>query len=205
MPLSLTDGVSMAELAQSVLRRAPERFSLAALSMGGHVAMEIMRQAPDRVERLALIDTRADVDSPERLKTRVDDDVMVKNEGFSALVDLLPGRWMLPAHAAIPHLRQLVIDMAMETGLEGRHRQLQALLGRIDSRASLATISCPTLVMCGRQDLANPVWMHEEMAKLVPAAQLQIIEDCGHLSPVEQPVAVSSALRSWLHVAPNLT
>lgn len=198
MPLPLSEGHSMAALAQSVLRRAPEQFSLAALSMGGHVAMELMRQAPERVERLALMDTRADVDSPERLKTRADDEALVRREGLSALVELLPDRWMLPAHAALPLLRQLVIDMALETGIEVRHQQLQALLGRIDSRASLAAISCPTLVMCGRQDAANPVWMHEEMVKRIPGARLQIIDDCGHLSPVEQPLAVSNALRNWL-------
>lgn len=198
LPLSLSDGNSMAELAQSVLQRAPKRFSLAALSMGGHVAMQLMRQAPERVERLALIDTRADVDSPERLKTRADDEAKVASDGFRALVDLLPARWMLPAHAAMPHLRRLVVDMALDSGLEVRQQQLQALLGRIDSRPSLPAINCPTLVMCGRQDTANPVWMHKEMVALIPGARLRVIDDCGHLSPVEQPAAVASAMRDWL-------
>ena len=198
IPLSLSDGSSMAELADSVLRRAPATFSLAALSMGGHVAMELMRRAPERVERLALIDTRAGVDSPERMKTRVSDEALVANQGLGALAELLPSRWMLPAHASVPSLHRLVVDMALDTGVVVRQQQLKALVKRIDSRPSLRDVACPTLVMCGRQDMTNPVWMHEEMVGLIPGARLHIVEDCGHLSPVEQPERVSAALRDWL-------
>lgn len=198
LPLPLDGGPSMAALAGAVLARAPARFALVALSMGGHVAMEIMRQAPERIERLALVDTRAGVDSPERLTVRAADDQIVRTQGFAALARTLPARWMGPRAAADPALCALVEGMVLSVSDEVRNDQLQALLGRIDSRPSLPAIRCPTLVMCGRDDKPNPVWMHEEMAQLIPGARLCILDDCGHLSPIEQPHAVSDALRDWL-------
>ncbi|GAA4333332.1 alpha/beta hydrolase [Pigmentiphaga soli] len=198
LPLELDTGSSMAEIARSVLDRAPPRFALTGLSMGGHVAMEVMRQAPERVERLALIDTRAGVDSPERLAVRQRDEELVERDGLAALIRLCPDRWMSPAHAQDPRLRGLVESMAAQVGPKVWRQQLDALLSRIDSRPSLRAIRCPTLIMCGREDVANPLWMHEEMAALIPGARLEVIEDCGHLSPIEQPAVVSAALRRWL-------
>lgn len=199
LPLPLLGADSMQGLAESVLDSAPARFSLAALSMGGHVAMEIMRLAPERVERLALIDTRADVDSPERLKLREVD----RDRSLLELVPELPARWMLPAHAADAGLAAHVADMALTIGEETRRRQQRALLARIDSRPSLRFVRCRTLILCGRQDIPNPIWMHEEMAGLIPDATLEIIERCGHLSPLEQPEAVTASLRRWLLAAPT--
>ncbi len=188
----------MAGLAEQVLSRSPEKFSLAGFSMGGHVAMEIMRRAPHRVKRLALIDTRADVDSPERLRLRERDARLVQDGGFEALAAQLPDRWMSATHAAESTLRERLLRMVRAVSDDTRQEQLAALLTRIDSRPFLPIITCPTLVMCGRQDAPNPVWMHEEMVALIPGATLRVIEDCGHLSPIEQPDAVSDALRDWL-------
>lgn len=198
LPLALGGGPTMADQAEAVLGQAPPRFALVGLSMGGHVAMEIMRRAPERVERLALLDTRADIDSPERLRVRERDAELVESQGFEALAVGLPERWMHPLSAARPALRALVLAMVRSVSAADRQAQVRALLSRIDSRPSLPAIRCPTLVMCGQQDLPNPLWMHEEMATLIPGAVLRVIEDCGHLSPIEQPQAVSSALREWL-------
>lgn len=198
LPLALDGGDTMAALADAVLARAPERFALAGLSMGGHVAMEIMRRAPARVERLALVDTRAGVDSPERLEARARDAERVRAQGFEALAAELPARWMHASSAARPELRARVLAMVRAVDAVTRGRQVRALLSRIDSRPSLPAIACPTLVLCGRQDAACPVWMHEEMAALIPGAVLEVIEDCGHLSPLERPAAVTDALRRWL-------
>jgi pimeloyl-ACP methyl ester carboxylesterase len=198
LPLELAGGDTMRALARAALARAPDRLSLVGLSMGGHVAMEIMRQAPERVERLALVDTRAGVDSPERLRARERDARRVATEGFDALAAELPSRWMSASNAARPGLRDRVLAMVRSVREDTREDQIRALRSRIDSRPFLPAIACPTLVLCGRQDAPNPVWMHEEMAALIPGATLKIVEDCGHLSPVEQPDAVSSALRNWL-------
>jgi pimeloyl-ACP methyl ester carboxylesterase len=199
LPLDLRTGNSMSAMAHSVLERAPERFSLAALSMGGHVAMEMLRQAPQRIERLALIDTRATVDSPDRLKAREGDEVLLREHGLSALIAQFPSRWLSAEHATRSELRQKVIDMAHAVGIKVREQQRQALLNRIDSRASLSQVTCPTLIMCGEDDQPNPVWMHHEMTKLIPGAHLRVLAGCGHLSPIEQPQEVSNALREWLH------
>lgn len=198
LALPLEGGDTMVALAEHVLSLAPARFALVGLSMGGHVAMEIMRRAPERVLRLALLDTRADIDSPERLRVREQDQRTVERGGFEALAITLPDRWMHPASAGRPELRALVLAMVHSVSTEVRQAQVRALLSRIDSRPSLSAIRCPTLVMCGRQDTPNPVWMHEEMASLIPGARLQVIEDCGHLSPIEQPQAVTAALRAWI-------
>jgi pimeloyl-ACP methyl ester carboxylesterase len=196
--LELDEGDSMSAMADSVLRRAPAHFAPAGLSMGGHVAMEIMRKAPERVERLALVGTRADVDSPERLRLRKEDEDLVATSGLPALIERFPDRWLSPEHAADPSFRLRVIGMATAVGPETREKQRHALLTRIDSRSSLANIACPTLVMCGREDLANPAWMHLDMASRIAGTRLRILEDCGHLAPIEQPEAVTRALRDWL-------
>jgi pimeloyl-ACP methyl ester carboxylesterase len=198
LPLSLLDADSMAGLAASVLARAPERFALAGFSMGGHVAMEIMRQAPHRVERLALVDTRADTDAPERMQVRLDDLQLVRERGIEALIPSLPGRWMLPEHAAREDLRERLAAMVRSVGAEGQRTQQRALMTRIDSLPSLAAITCPTLVFCGREDTANPVWMHEAMHGRIAGSRLRVVERCGHLSLIEQPAALVSAMREWL-------
>ncbi len=115
-PLTLEGGASMGELAEAVLRRAPPRFSLVGLSMGGHVALEIMRRAPSRVDRLALVDTTADVDTPQRRALRERDEVLVREQGFEALARVLPDRWLSPRCAADPALRALVLEMVLAAG-----------------------------------------------------------------------------------------
>jgi pimeloyl-ACP methyl ester carboxylesterase len=196
--LALYGSDNVAGLAKHVLDHAPERFSLAGLSLGGYVSMEIMRQAPHRVERLALLDTIAAPDRPDLLERRQADMQMSTDHGMKLLCEQLATRWLAPEHANDPRMREILLDMAQEVGVAHQREQQKAIISRPDSRRSIQAIGCPTLVLCGRQDSVTPVSVHEEMAALIPGAQLQIVEHCGHLSPLEQPKAVSQALRSWL-------
>jgi pimeloyl-ACP methyl ester carboxylesterase len=187
------------DLARAVLAACPfERFSLAGLSMGGYVAMAIQRQAPQRVTRLALLDTNAVADTPAASAARRELVARSQAEGLGVVADTLLPRlvWpQAPRHAA---LRAVVRSMAYNVGLEAFARQQAAIIGRPDARAALPAVACPTLVACGAQDVLTPPAMHEEMAGLVPGARLELFPDCGHLSPLEQPVLVHQALRRWL-------
>ncbi len=195
----LTGAESMRGMAESVLARAPDRFALAGLSMGGYVSQEIMRIAPDRVERLALLDTSARADTPERSEARRVQIRMAKEGRFDEVVEtmFLPSM-QNPANPFSPELRETVRAMCASVGPEAFVRQLTAIMTRPDSRADLARIACPTMVLCGRQDQATPVELHEEIAGGIPDARLVVIEDCGHLSTMERPGAVNAAMRDWL-------
>ncbi len=195
---NLNGADTVALMAKHVLDHAPEKFSLVGLSMGGYVSMEIMRQAPHRVERLALLDTSAAPDRPEQLERRNSDMQLAKDHGMTALTALLYERWLLPAHANDVALRAVIDLMAQDIGVVNQRLQQKAILNRPDSRRTLQGIACPTLVLCGRHDQVTPLSAHEEMAALIPNARLQVVEECAHLSTIEQPSAVSKALREWL-------
>lgn len=192
------DHDGMAGMADEVLRAMPERFTLIGLSLGGYAAFEVIRQALPRLERLVLIDTTAVADHPARREGRHRDIATVQRGGIEALIPELPARWLLPAHTRNPALVGLMADMARSVGARGQFNQQTAMLGRPDSHADLARVRVPTLVMCGRQDPVTPLADHEAMAGCVPGAQLTVIEDCGHLSTIEQPDAVTACLTGWL-------
>lgn len=195
---SLVGADNVAGLAKHVLDHAPEKFSLAGLSMGGYVALEIMRQAPHRVERLALLDTTAKPDRPELLVRRQADMQLAADHGMGALTQQLYSRWMHPDHAANPALCATIDLMANEIGVANQKTQQRAIIHRPDSRRTLQGIACPTLVLCGRQDQVTTVIDHEEMHALVRNSELRIIEHCGHLSTIEKPTEVNHALLEWL-------
>jgi pimeloyl-ACP methyl ester carboxylesterase len=192
------DHDSMAGMAEQVLSAMPQRFTLIGLSLGGYAAFEVIRRALPRLERLVLIDTTAVADHPARREGRHKDIATVQQGGIEALIPELPARWLLPAHVGNPALVKLMADMARSVGARGQFNQQTAMLGRPDSHADLARVRVPTLVMCGRQDPVTPLADHEAMAACVPGAQLAVIEDCGHLSTIEQPEAVTTALGDWL-------
>jgi pimeloyl-ACP methyl ester carboxylesterase len=192
------DHDSMAGMAAQVLPAMPERFTLIGLSLGGYAAFEVIRRALPRLERLVLIDTTAVADHPARRAGRHKDIATVQQGGIAALIPELPSRWLLPAHVDNPALVALMADMARSVGDRGQFNQQTAMLGRPDSHADLARVRVPTLVMCGRQDPVTPLADHEAMAACVPGAQLEVIEDCGHLSTIEQPERVTAALTRWL-------
>ena len=190
---------SVRDMARSVLEMMPEdRFALAGLSMGGYVAMEVYRQAPERIERLALLDTRASPDSPDEIGRRRSLMKMAEVGEFKGVTErLLP----LFIHEERVNDRPLVEEiqaMSKRVGRDAFLRQQQALLTRIDSRPLLGRIEVPTLVLCGRQDRLTPLALHQAMAKDIPNAELVILEDCGHLAPMERPEETTEAMRAWL-------
>lgn len=188
----------MVNLAQKVLATAPNRFALAGLSMGGYVAQEIMRQAPERVERLTLLDTSGRADTDEQRERRDQLIEMSRIGKFRGVTDRL-----LPILIHEERLTDVVLTdrvkrMAEQIGPEAFHRQQKAIMSRSDSRSYFAEYDLPTLILCGRQDALTPVTLHEEMAELIPGAKLAIIEDSGHLSTMERPQAATALLRHWL-------
>lgn len=194
-----TQQSSIDELARDALAACPfERFALAGLSMGGYVAMAMWRQAPQRVERLALLDTNALADTPEASANRRALVARSQAEGMAAVADALLPRLVWPQAPRHAVLQAVVRTMARNVGAEAFARQQAAIIGRPDRRDMLRGVACPTLVACGAQDLLTPPALHEEMAALIPGARLEVFADCGHLAPLEQPARVNEALRSWL-------
>jgi len=194
-----TRSETMAGVAADVLRDAPfERFALAGLSMGGYIALEIMRQAAHRVDRLALLDTSARADTPEQLEKRRGLISLAKRGRFIGVTQGLLPLFIHRGRLGDEKLVDTVKKMARNIGRDAFIRQEQAIMSRTDSLALLPTIACPTLVLCGRQDAVAPLERHQEMADGIPGASLAVIEECGHLSTLERPAEVSAALRAWL-------
>lgn len=194
----LTEHDAIAALAAAALANAPaERFALLGLSMGGYVALEIMRQAPQRVLGLALLDTNARADSEAASAFRRGLMAQAQTD-FKTVVSGITPRLLHPAHLANAALVKLIEDMAHSAGPEVFVRQQTAIMGRIDSRPFLPEIACPTLVLCGREDLLTPLELHEEMAAAIPGSKLVVVEHCGHMSALEQAQQVNRALEVWL-------
>ncbi|MFC3676800.1 alpha/beta fold hydrolase [Ferrovibrio xuzhouensis] len=189
---------SVVDMARAVLAEAPDRFALCGLSMGGYICHEIMRQAPERVIRLALLDTSARPDSPEQTRTRSGFLQLAKTGRFKGITPQLIPYLLHPDNQQDKALVDRLMAMAEEIGRDGYLQQQTAIMGRPDSRPFLPGYRLPTLVLCGRVDKLTPVEVHEEMAALIPGAELTIIEAAGHLPPMETPDQVAEALRRWL-------
>lgn len=189
---------SIQAMASDVLADLPERFALCGLSMGGYVALEIMRQAPERVERLALLDTKARPDDPEMVARRRGLIELAQKGQFKGVTPRLLPLLIHPSRLQDEALTNHILAMAEAVGRDGFLRQQKAILGRPDFRPLLPTIRCPTLVLCGRQDQLTPVDAHLELAAGIADARLVVLEDCGHLPPLELPERTSSELRRWL-------
>ena len=194
----LTTAETIADLAASVLQAtAAERFVLVGLSLGGYVAFEIMRQAPKRVSGLVLIDTTARPDSEEASAKRQELIKLAATDLDAVTEQLLP-RLSHPELMDHPAVSGVIQSMATSLGKEVFARQQRAIMGRPDSRPTLATITCPTLVICGREDLITPPELAQEIADGIRQAKLAIIEQCGHLSTLDQPEQVSRLLVDWI-------
>jgi pimeloyl-ACP methyl ester carboxylesterase len=189
---------SMTAMARRILDEAPPRFALAGLSMGGYVAQEIMRQAPGRVSRLALLDTGARADTPEQTARRRGLIDLAERGEFRGVTPRLLPVFLHPKRLEDKALTATVTAMAERVGKDAFLRQQRAIMGRIDGRSSLGAIKCPTLVLCGREDQLTPLALHEEIAGLIGGSRLAIVEECGHLSTMERPWEVSAFLRQWL-------
>jgi len=189
---------SMAGIAQDILAHAPHRFALAGLSMGGYVALEIMRQAPERVSRLALLDTTARADTPEQTERRKAQIEMVKAGRFQEIPGLLFPLLVHTSRREDASLRAIVDEMFFDVGPEAHIRQQTAIMGRADARADLSSIRCPALILVGDGDQLTPPALAKEIAEGIGGARLAIAPGCGHLSTLEQPEFVTGALVNWL-------
>lgn len=189
---------SIAAIARRILAEAPPRFVLAGHSMGGYIAFEIMRQAGERVTRLALINTQARPDTPEATarrhaqmeRARRGELRAVREESFPELVH--------PSRRDDADILALVHAQDEDVGVEGYLRQQTAIIARVDSRPTLATIACPTLVLTGDTDNTIPNSLSKEMAEGIAGARLVVLDRCGHLPQAEQPQATVRALAEWL-------
>ena len=199
----LYDHDSMGAMAEAALAAAGQHakggpFALAGFSMGGYVALEILRRAASRVERLALVDTQATPDTPEATARRLGFIEQTKIGRFKGVQPAIMPMILHPSRFKDTSVTQPILDMALEVGAEGFVREQHATMGRADSRPMLGSIRVPTLVIVGRQDLTTPLARAEEMAATIPYARLVVIEECGHMSPLEKPAEVTAALRKWL-------
>ncbi|MGI3780032.1 MAG: alpha/beta fold hydrolase [Janthinobacterium lividum] len=178
----------------------PGRFALAGLSLGAIVAMALVRRAPERVSRLCLMSTNPYAPTPAQHETwALQRGALQTGSARELQVSLLP----LLLSSGRDDLVPLTLDMADETGVETYAAQLSLQDTRVDERPGLAEVRCPTLVVAARDDRLCGVERHVEIAGLVPGAELVVLEDCAHLSPLERPAELSSHLRCWLAGAPS--
>ena len=189
---------SIGAMADAALKAAPDRFALGGFSMGGYVCFEILRRAPERVERLALMDTQAVPDTPEATARRRGFIEQTRLGRFHGVQPSLLPQIVHRDHLGDQSIIQPILEMAAEVGADGFCREQTAMIARADSRPLLVDIGVPTLVLVGRQDIATPLVRAEEMAADIGHSQLVVIEKCGHMAPLEKPAEVSAALRRWL-------
>jgi pimeloyl-ACP methyl ester carboxylesterase len=191
-------GETMAEIARNILATAPPRFALGGISMGGYLCFEILRQAPQRVIKLALLDTTARPDTPEQTAQR---NAMLEGARaghFEMLARAALKAIMHPAHQDDAALAAINLRMAQTVGVEGFARQTAAIIARPDSRPMLAAIAVPTVMIVGADDLLTPPDRAQEIAAAIPNARLVVVPECGHSSTLEQPEAVSRVLVEWI-------
>lgn len=188
----------IAVVAAQILSDAPPRFALAGLSFGGYLAFEMLRQAPERIGKLALLDTSPRPDTPEQTAARYAFITMAEEGRFADVVGTLTPRFVHENRRADAELMATVRAMAVDTGPEAFVRQEKAIISRPDSRPLLASIECPTLVLVGDGDeLTTPEIAHE-IASGIAGAKLVVVPNCGHLSTIERPAPVNAVLAEWL-------
>ena len=200
-PVTIADHTrddSMSAIARRILASAPSRFALIGLSMGGYVSFEIMRQAPERVVKLALLDTSARPDTPEQSQARREQIVLAQSGRIAEVLDATLPHLVHPKHRTDERVRQVLYQMAADVGVDGFVRQQLANITRPDSRPGLSAIRCPTLVIVGDGDALTPPDRAAEIADGVAGARLVTIPESGHASAVEQPEYVTQALVEFL-------
>ncbi|HEY6023827.1 MAG TPA: alpha/beta fold hydrolase [Pseudolabrys sp.] len=188
----------MAAIAARILAEAPPHFALAGLSMGGYIAFAMLRLAPERIAKVALLDTSARPDTPEQSAGRDKFIAMAEAGNLSEVVDTLTPRFLHRSRHNDETLKRVVRDMAADTGAEAFVRQEKAIRSRPDSRPLLASIRCPSLVLVGDGDELTPPELAKEICTGVSGARLVVVPECGHLSTLEKPDAVNAALAEWL-------
>ena len=189
---------NIGQIAESIVARAPSRFALAGLSMGGYIALEICRRYGERVDRLALVDTSARADTRAQTERRRNLMSLSRKGEFDAVVESLWSVLVDPIRSDDARLKDKIVSMAHRVGPEIFIRQQQAIIDRPDQMPGLSKIACPTLVVCGENDQITPVGCAEEMAESIPGAEKVILAGCGHMSTMEKPEAVTRVLKEWL-------
>jgi pimeloyl-ACP methyl ester carboxylesterase len=190
------DHPTLGGMADDLLAHTPPRFTLIGLSLGGYLAFEVLRRQRERIERLVLFDTRAVADTETLRQGRFADIAKVQAGGIDALIPELPTRWIHAAHRE--RLSDLMASMARSIGARGQLNQQQAMLSRPDSHADLRMVRVATLIAFGREDMTTPLAEHDRMRDCVPGSHLEVFEQCGHLSTIEQPKVVNLLLTRWL-------
>lgn len=193
-------GGDMAAIARRILAEAPLRFALAGHSMGGYIVLEMFRQAPERIVRLALLSTSARPETPEASERRRGWIAEVKAGGYHTVMDRLFANFVHPSRTGNADLKKTVFDMADDVGPDAFVWQLEAIMTRADSRPTLAQIKCPTLVLTSDTDNMVPKEFSAELANGIAGAKLVTIPDCGHLPQLEKPQAMTEALLDWLEM-----
>lgn len=194
---------TIAKMAQAALAGMPERFAIAAHSMGGRVALEIYRAVPERVAGLALLDTayrpRAAGEASERERAeRMELVRIAETQGMRAMGRQWMPKIVHPDRLTDAPLIESILAMFERKSPQIYRAQINALLERPDAAPVLSTIRCPTLVLCGREDAWSPVAQHEDIASRIGGSKLKIIERCGHMAPMERPEEVTDAMDGWL-------
>lgn len=189
---------TIAAVARRILDAAPPRFALAGLSMGGYIAFEIIRQAPERVAKLALLDTSAQPDRPEQTERRRQQIEMARNGRYLDVFEMLFPLLVHNNRNQDAELKESVRLMFEDCGADAFINQQQVIIDRPDSRPSLSAIACPTLVLVGDGDGLTPPDAAREIAAGIQGSKLVIVPDCGHLSSLERPKEVTEALVGWL-------
>ena len=193
----LTQGESLRALAEHVLAIAEPTFALAGFSMGGYVAQEIARIAPERIERLALIDTAIRADTPERAAQRRAVNAAAERPGaFLGIADRLMASYVDPSRLDDKDLTGRIQLMTQRLGREVFLRQNS--LAREDGAAALRALRAPVVIICGEHDQITPLAGQHEMARAIGCTHMVVIPNAGHMTPMEAPDAVNAALRRWL-------
>jgi len=200
------DADSLPEMARRVLADAPAQFAIAGHSMGARVALEVYRTAPRRVTRLALLDTGyqalpAGAAGEQERSRRMALVALARADGMRVMGPEWMRPMVHPARLADAPLVEAILAMVERRTPDQFAAQIRALLARTDLTELLRSVRVPTLVACGREDAWSPVAQHEAIAALVPGSRLAIFDGCGHMAPMERPVAVAEALATWLNIA----
>jgi pimeloyl-ACP methyl ester carboxylesterase len=192
------DHDTVGAMAQSVLDASPERFTLITHGMGGFVAFEMLRRAPQRIGKLVLMSALAPADTPKQTERRMGYIRLVEQGHFDGIIEERIPMLVHPSRTGDAALTAVLRRMASNTGPEVFQRQQRAIMARLDSRPMLASIACPTMLMFGRQDGITTIEHQTEMVSAIPDVRLEILEDCGHMMTLEKPDAVNGLLEGFL-------
>ncbi|MGK0363276.1 MAG: pimeloyl-ACP methyl ester carboxylesterase [Saprospiraceae bacterium] len=196
---NISSSDNLSEVAANILSENKGNFSIIGLSYGGIIAFEILRQAPERIDNLILMNTNYKKPSEAtRAAQQRFLGMSQLGEFREIMTDFLKDAMLHPENAKLQSLRDTILKMALDTGRVAFFNQIKAQLNRPDSTEDLPNINCPTLIITGREDKVCTPELHEEMASMIPNAELEIVEKCGHLSTLEQPEEINRIIRKWI-------